>query len=138
MRGSPLRRACLIILALVLVGLPVWRITSVQPETQPTATKKLPLSPTPLRLLVTFAHPPQSWTLRHLGKVIAENQTSPHLEITSLLEFPAEGIDLQLKVAWPKSTPETAVKIEVIQPDGTSLQGTLWGLGTLDDVITLH
>jgi hypothetical protein len=138
MRGSPIRRACLIILALLLVGLPVWKVTSVQPELSPAATEKLVASPTPVDLLVTFAHPPQSWTLRHLGKILAENQTSTQLKITTLLEFPTEGIDLQIEAAWPKGTPETAVRIEAIKPDGLPSVGTLWGQGTLDGVITLR
>jgi len=62
--------------------------------------------------------------------------TQSPIEVTTDLSIAKDGIDLQLKAAWPTGTPDTAVTLDV-EPDGLDSQSqTRWSVGPhLEEVI---
>jgi hypothetical protein len=136
MRGSPLLRAFFIIVVLLLMAIPLWQLTHkaeavMDLSTAPAAVKA------PVHIQLTFAHEATGFQVLYLGKVIWEGK-EPGLEAQKdfALEFPKEGIDLEIKVEWLPATPETAVRVAVTHNYGSTEQ-TAWAVkGSLDKVLT--
>jgi hypothetical protein len=85
---------------------------------------------------LTFAQPAASFQVLHLGKVIWEaKQAGTAAQKDFTMEFPKEGIDLELKAEWTPGTPETAVRMTVTHGYDSS-DKTVWGKGSLDEVMT--
>lgn len=136
MRGSPLFRAFFIILVLLLMAIPLWRLTHkaeavMNVSTAPTAIKA------PVHIQLTFAHEATGFQVLYLGKVIWEGKEPGLTEQKDFaLEFPKEGIDLEIKAEWTPATPETAVRVTVTHNYGSTEQSAWATKGSLDKVLT--
>jgi len=136
MRGAPLLRAVLVIIVLLLAAIPVWKLTH-----QAVASTESPGTPastaeSPVGIELTFAHAPADFQVLHLGKVIWEGrQPGETMKKDFAMEFPKEGIDLEIKADWLPGTPPTAVRVTVTHGYGTTDQ-TAWGKDNVDAVLT--
>jgi hypothetical protein len=136
MRGSPLLRAVFVIIALLLAAIPVWKLTHQAAASMETVTSPGPSADSPVHIALTFAHPPADFQVLHLGKVIWEGrQPGGSEEKDFKMEFPKEGIDLEVKADWLPGTPPTAVRVTVTHGYGSTDQ-TAWGKDNIDAVLT--
>ena len=134
MKGSPLLRAMLAFLAIALAGVPLWKLTRAGDAVAAPAHVEKAAANITIRL--TFSIPPKSFSISHLGAVVW-TQTSPGTDAANILAlaFPKEGVDLQIKVAWPTDA-AAAARIRLSDPDGTEHDKTLWGRGDMEEVVT--
>jgi hypothetical protein len=137
MRGNPWIRIILVAFGVVLMGLPVWRLTHAVAPPEPTVRQEASAAKT-LTVTVTFAHAPESFDLTNLGKSILSG-AGPTAEFTSpwQISLPKEGTDLLLKVKWPANAPRTAVEIRVESSGDVLADQTFWGTGTLTELLTV-
>jgi hypothetical protein len=135
MRGSPLLRASLALLALLSLLLPLQSLTNHRVEQTmfaavPSATAAR------VHLTITSTTVPFRFEISHLGKVIWEGEsTETNAAKDVSLLFPPEGIDLLVDASWTQKK-ETAVRVEVTHDDGTPIARTLWGAEHVNDVLT--
>lgn len=136
MRGSPLLRAGLVFVALLVLLIPLRSLTrareAVAPATPaPTATQLVTLE-------ITATDRPARFTVTHLGQPIWSGEVTDGPVATELsLPFPKEGVDLGLSARWPGAK-TGAVKLTVT-PDGADpVDRTAWGEGAVDDVFTFR
>ena len=137
MRGSPLLRALLAFLAILSLGYPLWRLTRADeasaveagPVALPTARE--------IALHLTFSTRPSKLRLLHLGKEVW-SAAPPAAEVNHKLSlaYPREGIDLQFQVEFPEGAPLAAMRVQLTDPAGNEREKSLWGTGTIDDVLT--
>ena len=134
MRGSPLLQAALVVIALLLLLIPLHRLTerhavTIQAATTPPPAKEVHLSvrttATPCRFQIAF-----------LGKPLwAGDASTADLGKDFEIDFPKEGIDLAIDATW-ETQALSAIEISVSLPDGGVIAKTLWGQGTASDVLT--
>jgi hypothetical protein len=135
MRGSPLLRAVFVLLVLALAAIPIWKLTH-QAGASMDSTSTTPDKKTPVHIVLTFAQAPAGFQVLHLGKVIWEGrQPGDTVQKDFSMEFPTEGIDLEIKADWLPGTPLTALRVAVTHGYGSSEQ-TAWGKENLDAVLT--
>ena len=86
---------------------------------------------------LTFSTAPQRFSIVHLGGEVW-TQEAPGGEVAKVvrLAYPAEGIDLQVKVAWPPDAREAALRIALTDPAGVAHEKTVWGRGEMEEVVT--
>jgi hypothetical protein len=135
MRGSPLLRAFLVLLALLALILPLRRLTSRQ--TAPAiAVSSPPPDVASMQLVLISTSTPFHFQISHLGQVIWQgDSTQPRLEKTLRFSFPPEGVDLVFKASWPE-TKESALRVELTPADQPPIVRTLWGMHEVDEVAT--
>ena len=136
MRGSPLAQAVLVVAALLLLLIPLHRLTQREqrPALQPAVTR--PTKQVHLALRTTAV--PCRFQITFLGKTLwAEDASTPELAKDFDIDFPKEGIDLVVDAIW-ESKALAAMEITLSLPDGTALRKTLWGQGTANDVLTFR
>jgi hypothetical protein len=137
MRGSPLVRAILIIAILLLALIPLWKLTH-KAEAAP-FVDAAPTAKGAVHVELAFAHAPSDFQILNLGKVIwKEKSPGEAAEKNLTMEFPKEGIDLEIKATWPTATPLTAVRVSVTPGNDAAIEKTAWGKGTLDEVLTFR
>lgn len=136
MRGAPLLRAVLVIIVLLLAAIPVWKLTHQTVEASTVSEATAPAAESPVGIELTFAHPPLDFQVLHLGKVIWEGkQPGETVRKDFAMEFPKEGIDLEIKADWLPGTPLTAMRMTVTHGYGSTEQ-TAWGKDNVDAVLT--
>jgi hypothetical protein len=135
MRGSPLFRASLVLFALLLLMLPLHRLTSGRRNVATVMAS--PIAPSAIvHLTITSTSVPFRFEISHLGKTIwkgESNESSSSRNLT--MHFPPEGIDLGVRASWPNAG-DTALRIEVARGGDAPIVKTLWGIGHVDDVVT--
>jgi hypothetical protein len=136
MRGSPLVQAVVVVAVLLLLLLPLHRLTQreVRLPEQPVA------SPTPkqVQLAVRTTAIPCRFQITFLGKTLwTEEASTPELRKDFPIDFPKEGIDLVVDATW-ETEALAAIEITLSLPDGATMHRTLWGRGTASDVITFR
>ncbi len=137
MRGSPLLRALLAFFAILALGWPLRELTGATdaPRTQPkieAAAEEQEIS-----LKLDFTALPRAVKVLHLGKEVWDETTPPaSMERTLQLAYPEAGIDLQLQIEWPADAPLAAVRVTFTDPTGETHEKSLWGQGSVDDVVT--
>ena len=138
MRGSPLLRTILVLIVLILAAVPVWKLT--RPAiVAVVAEDSTPASKAGVRIGLTFANAPLDFQLLHLGKVIWEGKSPGATASKDFeMEFPKEGIDLEIKAGWPSGTTISAVRVTVTVGNGTALERSAWGTGSVDEVLTFR
>ena len=138
MHGSPLLRSVLMIVALLLTAFPLWNLTH-KSEPRIAATTVVPSVKTKVHIDLTFVHPPTQFQLLQFGKTIWEKQSPGTKEGKEFeMEFPKEGIDLEIKAQWPSGTDVSAVRVAITQGNQESIEKSAWGRATLDEVLTFH
>jgi hypothetical protein len=136
MRGSPLAQAVLVVAALLLLLIPLHRLTQREqrPAPQPAVTR--PTKQVHLALRTTAV--PCRFQITFLGKTLwAEDASTPEIAKDFDIDFPKEGIDLVVDATW-ESKALAAMEITLSLPDGTAIHKTLWGQGTANDVLTFR
>jgi len=136
MKGSPLARATMTVIALLALLFPLQRLTShqsatvLQPPAQVSAVKKK------IRLELTSTTVPFKFQITHGGKTIWSGEsTSPSVATDTELIFPLEGIDLVLEVSWTEDK-ETAVRLALTPEGSDTIVKTVWGTMSTSEVLT--
>lgn len=135
MRGSPLFRALVAFGFILLLGLPLARMTraaavvaAVVPHSE---------SVREIRLALTFTVRPTSVRVRHLGKEIWTVQPAEmESEKTVSLLFPKEGVDLEFEAKFSDGAPLAAMRVRLTDPEGGEHEKTCWGRGEIDEVLS--
>ena len=136
MRGSPLAQAVLIVAALLLLLIPLHRLTQREQRPPPQPAVSTPTKQVHLALRTTAV--PCRFQITFLGKILwAEDASTPELAKDFDIDFPKEGIDLVVDATW-ESKALAAIEIILSLPDGTAIHKTLWGQGTANDVLTFR
>jgi hypothetical protein len=136
MRGSPLAQAALMVAALLLLLIPLHRLTQREQRPPPELTISSPRKQVHLALRTTAV--PCRFQITFLGKILwAQDASTPELAKDFDIDFPKEGIDLVVDAAW-ESKALAAMEITLSLPDGTAIHKTLWGEGTANDVLTFR
>ncbi len=138
MRGRPWIRIILVGIGLVLMGIPVYRLTVALPDTAaPISTVPAGQTQT-LSIVVDFAHAPDSVNVTYLGHPLLTGK-GPAVEFTQpwTVALPKEGEDLLLQVKWPAATNRTAVEVKVLDGNDVLADQTFWGAGSLTETVTV-
>ena len=134
MRGSPLTQALLVVAALLLLLIPLHRLT--QREQRPPEQPKVSSPTKQVHLAVRTTAVPCRFQITFLGKTLwAEDASTSEQAKDFDIDFPKEGIDLVVDATW-ESKALAAMEITLSLPDGTAIHKTLWGQGTASDVLT--
>ncbi|HEX4201299.1 MAG TPA: hypothetical protein VHY59_07250 [Chthoniobacterales bacterium] len=136
MRGSPLAQAVLVVAGLLLLLIPLHRLT--QREERPAPHPAVSTPTKQVHLAVRTTTVPFRFQITFLGKTLwAEDGSTPELAKDFDIDFPKEGIDLVVDATW-ESKALAAMEITLSLPDGTAIHKTLWGQGTANDVLTFR
>jgi len=136
MRGSPLLRTVIVILILILASIPIWKLTH-KAKAVVAAPEAVHAAKTGVRVDLSFVRSPLEFQLLHLGKVIWEEKSPPEMIGKNFeMEFPKEGVDLEIKAAWTSGTPVAAVRVSITHGNGNPIQKSAWGTGSVDEVLT--
>ena len=136
MRGSPLAQAVLVVAALLLLLIPLHRLT--QREQRPPELAVVSSAPKQVHLAVRTTAIPCLFQITFLGKTLwAEDAATPELGKDFDIDFPKEGIDLVVDATW-ETKALAAIEITLSLPDGSEIHKTLWGQGTANDVLTFR
>ena len=120
---------------IAMAGIPLWRLTRGGKAVAASPTAGAVAAQIPLRL--TFSIAPRSFAISHLGAVVwTEAAPGTDGAKTVPLAYPKEGVDLQVKVAWPADAGEAAVRVRLTDPDGNEHDKTVWGRGEMEEVVT--
>jgi hypothetical protein len=134
MRGSPLAQAVLVVAVLLLLLIPLHRLT--KREQRPPERPVVSSPEKQVHLAMRTTAVPCRFKVTFLGKTLwAEEATTPELAKDFDIDFPKEGIDLVVDAAW-ETRALAAIEITLSLPDGTAIHKTLWGQGTASEVFT--
>jgi hypothetical protein len=135
MRGSPLLRVLLVVIALLAVLWPLRSLTTHRAETASTPqTASTPESN--VHLALTSTSVPFTFEVSHLGKTIWKGEAMESSVARDVkMAFPPEGIDLLLDAKW-QGAQQTAVKLDVTPDSSDTTTKTLWGNGSVSGVLT--
>ncbi|MBV8353597.1 MAG: hypothetical protein JOZ21_15120 [Verrucomicrobia bacterium] len=140
MRGSPLLRAVLVVLALLALLAPLRTLTnrrseaapSLQQAAQSSAAKKK------IRLELTSTTAPFKYQITSGGQPIWSGESDSPIAATDLeLEFPPEGIDLVLDASWVEQK-LTAVRLALTPQGSDTMAKTIWGTTNVSEVLTFQ
>jgi len=93
---------------------------------------------TKVHLELTSTRVPFQFELLHLGKVIWSGDPAGNQVTTDVsMEFPKEGIDLELKGGWKDGESVAAVQLKVTSENGESAAKSVWGKKDFDEVLTI-
>lgn len=138
MRGSPILRALVAFLALLALAPLLWRVThpaasattAQQPSKQQPANAKV-------KVRLMFSTPAMRVVFQHLGRDVWHHLMPAAQEnFTCEIPWPKEGVDLHVVVAWPEGTRSAAMRVQLIGPDKTEYDRTVWGDADADEVLT--
>jgi hypothetical protein len=136
MRGSPLVQAVLVVAALLLLLIPLHRLT--HREQRPPELSVVSAAPKQVHLAVRTTAIPCRFQIAFLGKILwAEAAETPELGKDFNIDFPKEGIDLVVDATW-ETKALAAIEVTLSLPDGSAIHKTLWGQGTASDVLTFR
>jgi hypothetical protein len=135
MRGSPLLRALLAFGVILLLGLPLRRLThtaavTAAPAAAPSEAEK------EVQLRLTFTTVPTAVSVRHLGREILRPAPAAEIEATVKIPFPSEGVDLEFAAKFPDDAPLAALRVRLADPEGGEHEKTCWGRGEIEEVLT--
>jgi hypothetical protein len=140
MRGSPLVRALLVVIALLALLVPLRTLTSrrgdtatpLQQAAQRSTTKKT------FRLELTSTTVPFKYQITSDGKTIWGGESNSATVATDAeLKFPPEGIDLVVDASWTEQK-QTAVRLALIPQDSAVMAKTMWGTTSVSEVLTFQ
>ncbi len=137
MHGSPILRALIVVVVLLLAAIPVWSLTHQARAANHSAEACAGLAHDHTRDAHVCPYA-RGFPGADLGKVILSGK-DPGFEFQKDVEmdFPKEGIDLEVKADWPPATPYTAVRVAVRHGYGT-VEKTAWGKDNVDEVLTFQ
>ena len=136
MRGSPLARAIMTVIALLALLFPLRRLTSHQSSTVLPPPAQVSTARQKLHLELTSTTVPFKFQVTHGGKPIWSGQSTATTVATNTeLRFPPEGIDLVLDVSWSEDQ-ETAVRLALTPEGSDTIAKTVWGTMNASEVLT--
>ena len=136
MRGSPLAQGVLVVAGLLLLLIPLHRLTQREQRPPPQPTVSSPVKQVHLAIRTTAV--PCRFQIAFLGKTLwSQDASTPELAKDFDMNFPKEGIDLVVDATW-ESKALAAMEITLSLPDGTAIHKTLWGQGTANEVLTFR
>ncbi len=134
MRGSPLLRAAIVLLALLGLAPLVRHVTARQSAEAPSAPQ--PVAVKAIHLAFSFTAQPKAVSVSHLGKQVWSKAGPASQEEFELpLPWPKEGIELLFQVEWPADAPLAAMRVKLTDPADNELERSLWGRGVAEDVL---
>jgi len=136
-RGSPLIRALLAFVIILLAGFPLWRLTEPGSVAAPVDAPEAPAEQArPIHLELTFTRPPTAVQILHLGKeVFSGSALAASVEAKIEVPYPEQGIELVFSVNWPEGEP-AAMRVRLHAPSGDEHERTLWGEGETTEVLS--
>ena len=140
MRGSPLVRAVLVVLALLALLGPLRTLTNRRTEAGVPLQQAGPGSAVKkkIHLELTSTTVPFKYQITSGGEPIWRGQSNSTTAATDLeLEFPPEGIDLVLDASWGEQKP-TAVRLALIPQGSGMMARTVWGTTSVSEVMTFQ
>src|SRR5438270_7703152 len=136
MRGSPLLRVLLVVIALLAVLWPLRSLTTHRTQEPSDISQKPPAAQSSIRLVLTSTTVPFTFEISHLGKTIWKGEaTDNNVAHEVKIIFPREGIDLLLDARWQERK-QTAIELEVTPEGGDAITRTLWGTTQVSGVLT--
>ena len=136
MRGSPLLRVLLVVIALLAVLWPLRSLTTHRAESPSRPTQSAPAPDSNVHLVLTSTSFPFTFEVSHLGKTIWKGEaTESNVAKDVKMAFPHEGIDLLVDAKW-QGNKQGAVKLDVTVDDSETMTKTLWGTGNVNGVLT--
>lgn len=136
MRGSPLLRVLLVVIALLAVLWPLRSLTTHRAESPPALAHTAAAPESNVHLVLTSTSFPFTFEVKHLGKTIWTGEaTESSIAHDVKIAFPSEGIDLLVDAKW-QDNKQGAVKLDVTLDDSETMTKTLWGSGGVNGVIT--
>jgi hypothetical protein len=136
MRGSPLLRVLLVVIALLAVLWPLRSLTTHRAGSQPALAHTAAAPESNVHLALTSTSFPFTFEVSHLGKTIWKGEAGENSTVRNVtMSFPPEGIDLLVDAKW-QGEKQGAVKLDVTVNDGDTMTKTLWGNGSVNGVLT--
>jgi hypothetical protein len=136
MRGSPVARAIVTVIALLTLLLPLRRLTSHQRATASPPPAQVSTAKKKLHLELTSTTAPFKFQVTDGGEPIWSGESaSTTIATDTELRFPPEGIDLVLDVSWAQDK-EAAVRLALTPEDSDTLVKTVWGTRSASEVLT--
>lgn len=152
MRGFPLLQSILVVLAVLVAGVPVYRLTR-PARAQAAAVSTVAAQPTvhvsgvtPVDVEAVFAPAPADFQIKTLDQTVLAG-IGPKTRFTARWagSVPPEGVDFVVQAHWPEGTGadaglvSAAARIAIRLPDGRTVEKSFWAEadGTLTDVLTL-
>ncbi|MGB8166403.1 MAG: hypothetical protein WCF18_02860 [Chthoniobacteraceae bacterium] len=119
------------------LGYPLHRLTSIG-ESPAVVAPALPAAAVrEITLQLTFSVPPKTLRVLHAGQAVwTEDAPSEEMERKLRLAFPPEGIDLQFQAEFDADAKHAAMRVKLTDPEGNEREKSLWGAGTIDDVLS--
>lgn len=137
MRGSPLVRALLAFVVILLLGWPLRHLTGETPRARAVSPSAPEVAAKEIELQLTFTTIPKSVRVRHLGKEVwSDPAPTMKMERKLQIPFPKEGVDFQFGVTFAEGAPLAALRVRLTDPDGETREKSLWGTGEIDEVVT--
>ena len=136
MRGSPLLRVLVVVIALLGVLWPLRNLTTHRPGRPSASAQSVAVPEANVHLVLTSTSFPFTFEISHLGKTIWKGE-APESSVARdvKMTFPPEGIDLLVDAKW-QDNKQGAVKLDVMVDDGDAMTETLWGTGNVNGVLT--
>jgi hypothetical protein len=136
MRGSPLFRVSLVVIALLAVLWPLRTLTTHRAENPFALPQSAPTPEANVHLVLTSTSFPFTFEVSHLGKTIWKGEATESNVATDVkMTFPPEGIDLFVDAKW-QGDKQAAVKLDVTADNGETMPKILWGTGKVSGVLT--
>lgn len=162
MRGFPLLQTILVVLAVLLAGVPVYRLTrpavadAALPSMATPSVEATPIAATqaaPLGVGAVFAPAPTDFQVKNLGQTVLAGR-GPQAQFTAkwATVVPPEGVDLVIQARWPAAAADggvnpgtspavepRAMRVMIRFPDGVLFERTFWANvhGELNEVCTV-
>ena len=143
MRGFPPLHLLVLTVIFLIIGVPLYRLTSHGPaQAAPVIEEMTESSKIKTYLRLKYAHQPMSLSAMSGGvdllKGVDFSNATADPETT--IEIPHGGIEIVLNAKWPEGTPNTALTLE-LEPEGLdSKSETRWTSGTpeLNEVLIFN
>jgi hypothetical protein len=141
MKGSPLERALVLLGVLLLLGWPLQVLTRhsedvvVNGPVSPLNSSGSVEQKVATSVVLTFSKSAKKAVLKHLGKEVwVAEAPAANVRVELSLPFPKEGIELGVDVEW-EGEGEGALRLQLNLPDGSVLERTVWGAGSVETVV---
>lgn len=136
MRGSPLIRALIAFCFLAALGWPLWHLThATEIPDAPAAEVEAQAAATSLQ--VEFTAVPKRFVVTHLEKEVwAENAPQASMDHELSIVYPEKGVDLIFHIEWADDAALSAARVRLTDPAGETHEKSVFGKGTVDEVLT--
>lgn len=134
MRGSPVRRAVVAFLILLMLAPLLGKVTSAR--VQPVVPTEVMPSARKVSVVLSFTAKPESIAVLHLGREVWKKE-APEAEEGFVLEipWPEQGGELVFRVGWPDGAPLAAMRARLTDPRDVEIERSLWSAGPIEAVL---